>query len=490
MPRWIEWKNRELSDGSGAYRIVLERKSVRIFAQDGELWRSPEEIKVQEAVSADIDEDGQDELVLLCWKIGRYGSHRPFWIEEDEKGWSQHIFVYEYEQENVRPKWMSSYIGQDVVRMEASETLASKKRLWLTGRDGEVSSWVWDFWGFAKEDTEISFAVFGDLIAHEPIYRYGLQNGDFGFLFENFADVLAQKDVTVINQETPLTNDPLQYGGYPRFGTPSEVGEAVVEAGFDAVTCATNHALDRGEEGLRFTKRFFEERGVLCLGIEDREEADGRAYELLTRKGVRFAFLNYTYGTNGISLPGGASLGAALLEDEERVLKDLGAAKEEADFVIVFVHWGTENSGQADAFQKKWAQVFLEGRADVVIGTHPHALQPVELVTGDDGHRMLLYYSIGNFLSAQPQKSCTKGGMAEFTVSLAKGGYQVSEYDLIPLRIVWHEGGRYEAEPAGEAYPSVGTRGTAVFAPHFTGSVMTTAVPSEEEVKSIVASSP
>lgn len=443
LPGWVTWEDRRIFDLSGTYRIVLQHKRVRVFLENEEIWTSPETVKVQEALSCDMDQDGQDELILLCWKVGRFGVHKPFWIKEDEKEWSQHIFVYEYGPDKVRPKWMSSYIGQDVARMEPNQTVAAQRRLWLTDPDGAVSSWIWNGWGFEKEDTEITFAVFGDLIAHEPIYRYGLLQGGFGFLFENVTDILRQKDVAVINQETPLTDDPQQYGGYPRFGTPVQVGEAVWEAGFDVVTCATNHMLDRGEAGAVFTKRFLEEKGISCPGIRSKTEAGGRSYEILKRKGVSFALFNYTYGTNGITLPEDAAVSLPLLQDEEKIKKELQSARKEADLVIVFVHWGTENAAKTDAFQQKWAQVFLAAKADVVVGTHPHAIQPVEVLEDEDGHRMLLYNSIGNFVSAQPQKSCEKGGVAEFTVSLTQEGYQVTAYDLIPLRIEWQEGGKY-----------------------------------------------
>ena len=119
---------------------------------------------------------------------------------------------------------------------------------------------------------------------------------------------------------------------------------------------------------------------------------------------------------------------------------------DKTDFVIVFAHWGTENSDQPDEFQKKWAQVFLDSGVDVVIGTHPHVLQPYEILKDDNGHEMLIFYSIGNYISAQSEKSCIKGGMASFTVSLTKEGYKITEYNLQPLMINWNEGGKYSVE--------------------------------------------
>ncbi|MDE6911998.1 MAG: CapA family protein, partial [Lachnospiraceae bacterium] len=102
---------------------------------------------------------------------------------------------------------------------------------------------------------------------------------------------------------------------------------------------------------------------------------------------------------------------------------------------------------EPDAFQQKWTQIFLDSGVDIVVGTHPHTLQPFELRTGSNGHRMLVYYSIGNYISAQPEKSCVKGGIAQFTISLTPQGYQLAAYDLQPLEIVWHQGGKYTAEP-------------------------------------------
>ena len=105
--------------------------------------------------------------------------------------------------------------------------------------------------------------------------------------------------------------------------------------------------------------------------------------------------------------------------------------------VIVFVHWGTENSAETDAFQERWTEVFLDSKADVIVGTHPHVLQDYEMLEGEEGHRMLVFYSIGNFVSAQPEKSSVKGGMAEFVIAPAPGGYEIVEYSLTPLTIRW-----------------------------------------------------
>lgn len=482
LPGWIFWNNEVLYDRAELYEITLEDRVVKITYDNNVIWNSPDEVKVQQAMSCDIDHDQEEELVLLCWKRGRFGESRPLWMDTDEKKWSQHIFIYEYDQEEIRPKWMSSYIGQDVAEMAVCggnidgmstedgkksdqdksnktgkdqaadgeygrESADLRNRLMLTAPDGKVSSWVWDFWGFTKEETEVSFVVFGDNLIHEPIYRYGLQNnGNFDFLFENVCDMIDQSDIAVINQETPLTDDPALYGDYPRFGTPAGVGEAIADAGFDVVTCATNHALDRGTAGVDFTKQFFDAHTVVCLGIQSEEEREYRPYSVLTRNGIRFAMLNYTYGTNGIRIPDAYPDMVHLMENEDKVRQDIDKAAAESDLVIVFAHWGTEYADQPDDLQKRWTQIFLESGVDVVVGTHPHVLQPYEMQQDDSGHKMLVYYSIGNYVSAQHEKACVKGGAAQFTVSLTADGYEITEYVLAPLTILRQEDGRYTVQ--------------------------------------------
>ena len=443
LPGWIVWENERFYDTSERYEAVLAHKEVKVCRDGTWIWTSPKGLMVQQALSCDIDNDRQDELILLGWRIGRYGKSRPFWVEQNERKWSQHIAVYEYDEDTLKPKWMSSYIGVDVAHMAVNIVECPQNKLFLTDRKGMVSRWFWDSWGFTKEETTVSFVVFGDNLIHEPIYQYGLYNDeDFSFLFENMKEAIENSDIAVINQETPLTDDPARYSGYPRFATPAQVGEAISDAGFDVVTCATNHALDQGMPGIDFTKQFFDTRDIKCIGIQSADEERYHSYDIIVRNGMRIAMTNYTYGTNGISIPKQNPDAVHLLVDEDKVRDDLEKAKAESDFVVVFAHWGMEYEAEPDDFQKKWTQIFLECGVDVVVGTHPHALQPYEMLRDDDGHEMLVYYSIGNYISAQSEKSCVKGGMAAFNVSLTSDGYRITEYGLEPLTITWQEDGK------------------------------------------------
>lgn len=495
LPGWITWENGTLQDADRQYETVLAHKKVQVRQNGHVIWTSPKGLKVQQAQVNDIDNDGQDELILLCWRIGKYGKSRPFWVKHNEREWSQHIAVYEYNGDEMKTKWMASDIGFEVQEIWAGERVAyvsaaedsatkettgtaaikdemadgavtahetpgdteaenkmaepepvksgctglrPNNRLLLTDRQGQMTCWFWDSWGFTREATEVSFCALGDNLIHEPIYQYGLHyDEDFSFLYENVKDTIAKSDISVINQETPLTNDPARYGGYPRFGTPVQVGWAISDAGFTAVTCATNHALDQGMTGVDFTKRLFSDVGVMCAGIQSSDEREYKPYDIIVRNGIRIALLNYAYGMNGTGILVDHPYAVHLLEDEEQIREDIRKAKADSDLVVLFAHWGTEYAEEADAFQSKWTQVFLECGVDAVIGTHPHVLQPYEMLRDESGHEMLVYYSIGNYISAQAEKSCVKGGMAEFTVSLTAEGYRITEYGLRPLAITW-----------------------------------------------------
>lgn len=456
LPGWITWEKGTLQDADRQYEAVLAHKKVQVRQNGHVIWTSQKGLKVQQAQVNDIDNDGQDELILLCWRIGKYGKSRPFWVEHNEREWSQHIAVYEYNGDKMKTKWMASDIGFEVQEIWAGERVAyvsaaepepvksgctglrPNNRLLLTDRQGQMTCWFWDSWGLTREATEVSFCALGDNLIHEPIYQYGLHyDEDFSFLYENVKDTIAQSDISVINQESPLTDDPARYGGYPRFGTPVQVGAAISDAGFTAVTCATNHALDQGMEGIDFTKRFFDDACVMCVGIQSSDEREYRPYDIIVRNGIRIALLNYAYGINGTGILVDHPYAVHLLEDEEQIREDIGKAKADSDLVVLFAHWGTEYAEEADAFQSKWTQVFLKCGVDAVIGTHPHVLQPYEMLRDESGHEMLVYYSIGNYISAQAEKSCVKGGMAEFTVSLTAEGYRITEYGLRPLAITW-----------------------------------------------------
>jgi len=281
----------------------------------------------------------------------------------------------------------------------------------------------------------VTFVAVGDNLIHMPIVRYGQNNGNqYGFLFSHILEKLRIADIAVINQETPLIADASRYHGYPLFGSPVQIADAIAEAGFDIVTCATNHSLDQGLDGVRDTIAAFSAHSdsLTFLGIHDSQE-DADRIRCIDCNGIRFALLNYTYGTNGIPLPSSAPWCVDTFQDEARVIAQLQQARSMADVVIVFAHWGTEYQYLPDDFQNKWTSIFLSQGVDVVVGGHPHVVQSCRMLTSDDGHSMLVYYSLGNYVSCQDEKERLLGGMAEFTFRKDAGGTQLIAWTEEPV---------------------------------------------------------
>lgn len=430
LPGWIEWKETVLECGDLDVMISLDNRRLDFYYGEEVVWSTPSDYKVQDFQWGDIDCDGTQELIVLCWRRGRYGKHRPFWVEKNDNRWSQHIFLYDWDGGKISPLWMASELGMEVQDWNYDE----HGYLILLDRQDQLSSWAWLSWGLERVDTEVDFAAVGDVLIHAPIYNRGLEQGSFDFIYENISDVIQEADVAVMNQETIYTAEPSGYSDFPRFGTPLSAGEAVVNAGFDVVTAATNHALDQGMEGIDTTYHFYEKYDILPLGIQPSENAYGSIpFQIIRKRRISFALLNYTYGLNGQPLPDGCPYAVHTFADEAQVRADIRAAREAADIVIVFAHWGTEYQTEPDAEQIQWTQVFLEEGVDVVVGTHPHVLQPYEWITSEDGRRMLVYYSLGNFVSAQDTPERILGGMAQFRAAITINGCEIVEAGLVPV---------------------------------------------------------
>ena len=233
----------------------------------------------------------------------------------------------------------------------------------------------------------VTLTMVGDILLHTRIHEYSRQeDGTYNFdaIFANTAEQIAEADLALVNQEVIIGGAELGVSGYPSFNAPYEVGDALVKAGFDVALHATNHALDKGKKGVLNCIAFWEENHpeIGVLGIHDSAEDQEELY-IIEIEGIRIAILNYTYGTNGISMPKDMPYAVDMLT-EDAVIEDLKRAKEQADFVIVCPHWGTEYRLTPDKSQKKWTQLFLEYGVDLVLGTHPHVIEPIELLTNEE----------------------------------------------------------------------------------------------------------
>lgn len=300
----------------------------------------------------------------------------------------------------------------------------------------------------------VSLVMVGDILFHTPVAESGVQeDGSYNYdaLFANVKDEIEGADLALVNQEVIIGGEALGISGYPSFNAPYELGDALAEAGFDVVLHATNHTLDQGKKGVQNCLSFWKNQhpDVAVLGINASQDAQNNNIYVYEQDGIRIAILNYTYGTNGIDLPSDMPYAVNLLE-EEKVVADIEKAKEEADFIIVCPHWGTEYQLTPSAEQGRWTEIFLENGVDLVIGTHPHVIQPIEWIPyedqgGDaengasDTEGMLVYYSLGNFLnwtssSGEGIANRMVGGMAEVTIGIDENGEAfIVDYGVEPL---------------------------------------------------------
>lgn len=277
--------------------------------------------------------------------------------------------------------------------------------------------------------SEFTVVMVGDVLLHEPIVESGLADDgyrSYDHLFANVRDAVADADLALVNEEVILGGEELGLSGYPRFNGPFEVGDAEAAAGFDVILQATNHALDRGGDGIKNDLAFWRENypEIAVTGIYDSAEARA-AICVVELHDVRVAVLNYTYSTNRIEPPADMPWAVAML-DENEVVSDLRRARELADFVIVCPHWGTEYSHEVSDYQRKWAQIFADNGADLIIGAHPHVIQPLGEVNSADGRAVPVFWSVGNFINSTAESGHgvadrMLGAMASVTLSVTRG---------------------------------------------------------------------
>ncbi len=289
--------------------------------------------------------------------------------------------------------------------------------------------------------SRVSLVAVGDNLIHNTLISAGEQEDgtlDYTSFYANIKNDISSADVAVINQETILGGSTFEYTGYPTFNSPWEIGTAAIDAGFDIFTCATNHSLDKGYSGIEQECKFFSEHPeVVHVGTNtSQEEYNSILY--YEKNGIKFAILNYTYGTNGIPIPEGREWCVNMM-DKDKITTDVKAARENADVVIVFPHWGTENSTEVSDYQREYVSLFSELGVDIVIGTHPHVLQPVEWVTNETtGKKMLVYYSLGNFISHQTSLKQLCGGMAQIQIEKKGDEVSITSAKLTPV-VCWYK---------------------------------------------------
>lgn len=265
----------------------------------------------------------------------------------------------------------------------------------------------------------VSFLAAGDDLIHGLIYESGRQEDgsyDFRPMYARVKPQIEAADVAVINQETVCGGSELGLSSYPAFNSPYEILDALADAGVDWITTSTNHAFDFGEQAILNQLGHVRENypQMMVTGTHDSAE-DAKTMRVLQRNGVRIGLLSYTNGLNGLSLPEGKEYLVDLI-DEEKIAADVASLSEVSDIQVVGMHWGTEYQFAPDDRQRELAQWLSDQGVDVIIGTHPHVLQPIQMITGEKGNETLVFYSLGNFVSAQDVNSRMLGAMAKWNM--------------------------------------------------------------------------
>ncbi|BBH19691.1 hypothetical protein Back11_10360 [Paenibacillus baekrokdamisoli] len=256
--------------------------------------------------------------------------------------------------------------------------------------------------------TDAVWMAAGDVMMHMPqlpgAYDSKKNRYNFNPFFTQVKPILDQGDWTLVNLETPIAGKSLGYSGFPRFNAPTELADAVKYAGFDIVTNANNHAMDRGAKGIELTLEKLQKLGLVTKGTA-RSRIEANALTIVERKGIRMGLLAYTYGTNGIALPVKKPYAVSMI-DEAAMIHDIAQLKKAGvDFITISLHFGTEYQTAPNDKQKTLARKLIAAGADIIAGSHPHVVQPYETVEvpEPDGstRRGLIIYSMGNFISNQ-----------------------------------------------------------------------------------------
>ncbi|MEG2597078.1 MAG: CapA family protein [Oscillospiraceae bacterium] len=279
----------------------------------------------------------------------------------------------------------------------------------------------------------------GDNLIHSSIYnqakaRAGGKGYDFSAAYQNVADLIGDADFSMVNQETVIA--PIyEPSNYPCFNSPVELQDQMLQLGFTVFNQANNHCIDKGEKGiLSALEQWKKHPEALVTGVY-KDETDYQNIRTKEVNGISFAFIGMTEMTNGISLPQGSSVVILHTAEEQKIKARVERAKKIADVVIVNVHWGNEYTHTPTDAQKSLAKKMGEWGADLIVGHHPHVIQPIEWLENTDGRKTLVAYSLGNFISAQDKGVRMIGGVLDitFTKETPQSAATITKALMVPI---------------------------------------------------------
>ncbi|GGA38872.1 CapA family protein [Okeania sp. KiyG1] len=289
--------------------------------------------------------------------------------------------------------------------------------------------------------TEAKLIAVGDIMMHGMQIKSGYNSQTKTYSYQSFftevKDILSAGDWVIGNLETTLAGPESGYTGYPLFNAPATLADAIKWAGFNILTTANNHSLDRREKGLLKTLENLRDRDIYPVGTAA-SLAESQEILIVEKNEILMAFLAYTYGTNGIPIPQGKDYLVNLI-DEQKIIQDITRAREKgADIVTVSLHFGAEYQRLPNTQQKQLVENLVNGGADIILGSHPHVVQPYKIfqITEESGdtRQAVAIYSMGNFISNQTKKYTKLGVIFQVNIqkSFPEETIEISGVEALP----------------------------------------------------------
>ena len=294
-----------------------------------------------------------------------------------------------------------------------------------------------------EEPTDVTFtlAAIGDIMCHNTQYidAYNESNNtyDFSYVFNDISLYTKTADICIGNLETTFAGEEVGYSSYPTFNTPDSLAYELKDIGLDVLSTAGNHALDKGFDGLSRTIDTLNAADISHLGTYKNEEDQNKTL-IKYVKGIKIAFVNYAYGTNGIPLPSDKPFCVNLIDENLMKTQIDNAKKENPDIIVACMHWGNEYKTKQNSTQEDLANFLFQNGVDIILGTHPHVLEPMEkkTVTLEDGSTKdgFVIYSLGNFISDQNAENTRSSIILNLDITKhIDGKITIDKYEYIPI---------------------------------------------------------
>lgn len=295
-----------------------------------------------------------------------------------------------------------------------------------------------------KKET-IKLAMIGDILLHKRLGHYE----DYSPSFESVESILQSYDYLIANQESLPVGNKFEISGYPQFSSPDYILRDLQEAGVDLVNIANNHTVDKGEAGVQTLFENLDIYNTPYIGAF-KSQQDAEQARVIELGSIKIGFLSYTYSTNGLYLPKDSPFIINYI-DEEKILQDVAAMKDTVDVTAVLLHWGDEYVTKENDNQRHLAKLLNDAGVDIILGTHPHIIQPYQKLISELGKETHVFYSIGNFYSSILVKPDTMvGGVA--SLSITKEGEQITidQPTFVSTAVLKDSDGVYRVYPLKE----------------------------------------